>query len=121
LIGETDHAGAPSRRLRSFPSPNSWKRLTHFFQKTPVARAGSIAPSALQGAILDALDDWICTLDEGGRVILANAALARDHGCTPDALTGTSFVSLIPPEARDAVGTALQRAGATGEPQTCQH
>jgi PAS domain S-box-containing protein len=72
-------------------------------------------------AILDALNDWICTLDEGGRIIRANAALARDHGCPPDALMGTSFLGLVPLEARDAVRVALHRAAATQEPQTCQH
>jgi PAS domain S-box-containing protein len=72
-------------------------------------------------AILDALNDWICTLDEGGRIIRANAALARDHGCPPDALIGTSFLGLVPLEARDAVRMALHRAATTHEPQTCQH
>lgn len=75
----------------------------------------------MQGAILNALNDWICILDERGRVILANEALARDHGCTPEALTGTSFLGLVPTEARDAVHVALRRAAGTDAPQTCQH
>jgi PAS domain S-box-containing protein len=95
--------------------------LTRFFQKTPSARTDSVASVARQSPILDALSDWICALDEGGRVALANVSLARDHGCTPDALLGTSFLGLVPLEARDAVRAALERAGTTYEPQSCQH
>jgi len=87
--------------------------LTRFFQKTPSARTDSVASVARQSPILDALSDWICALDEGGRVALANVSLARDHGCTPDALLGTSFLGLVPREARDAVRAALERAGTT--------
>jgi PAS domain S-box-containing protein len=107
--------------MSGFPAPRSWRRLARLFQKTPAARTRPIASSTLPDAILDAMNDWICTLDEGGRIIRANAALARGHGCSADALTGTSFVGLIPPEARDAVRVALERADATHEPQTCQH
>jgi PAS domain S-box-containing protein len=111
--------GAFGRRLPGSPSPNPWRRLARLFQKTSAAGAGSVAPATVQGEILDALNDWICTLDGEGRIILANLPFARDHGCSPDALTGTFFPGLVPPATRDAVLLALLRAATAHEPQTC--
>ncbi len=75
----------------------------------------------IQSVILNMLNDWICTLDDECRIIMANTAFARDHGCLPDALSGTSFLGLVPAGAREAVDLALHRAAAAGGSQTCQH
>jgi PAS domain S-box-containing protein len=122
VVGATDQLHAPERKPRVFTlSAKPWRRLTGLFRKTASAPPSSTAFDGTAGALLDALSDWICGLDATGRITYANAALMRDHGCVPGALTGMLFIDLMPPAAADAVRLALQRAATTDDPQTCQH
>jgi PAS domain S-box-containing protein len=121
-VGASDQVDASERKLRAFTrSARLWRRWTSVFRKTASAPSGTAAFDGTAGALLDALSDWICGLDATGRITYANAALMRDQGCVPGALTGMLFIDLMPPAAADAVRLALQRAAATDDPQTCQH
>ena len=64
---------------------------------------------------LEGTDALVCVVDGDGRILLANPALQRFTGRTPDQLLGRCFVDVyVVPEHRELAVDAVTRAVATG-------
>src|SRR5262245_10497977 len=71
--------------------------------------------SLMLRALIDALPDFIYAKDAECRFLLANAAVARHMGSTPDALVGTSDFDFFPPELAAAYSDDERKVMQSGE------
>ncbi len=121
VVGIADHVDTSRRLLHKLNLGEPWRRLASLWRRPARNADAAEELDDIAEVALEVLGDWICGLDGMGRVTCANAALNRAFGLDPGALCGRSFLELVPAAARDSVRVALNRAVATGEPQTCQH
>ena len=86
------------------------RRCWRWLRQRLTGRVGTPAQLALQRAIIDAAPDAIVTVDGSGRVIQANAAVARIFGHDPQAIRGQRLLALLLPGDRcPSQRAAIQR------------
>ncbi len=71
----------------------------------------------LYRALAEHSNDLVGTLDAQGRVLHTSPNLRRVLGIDPDAVRGRSFLELVHPHDRAAVGQAIERGRGSGEAQ----
>lgn len=71
-------------------------------------------------ALLDATDESVLLLDTDGKVLAINAFAAQRFGQLPEAVTGSNFFDLMPPDLAASRKAAVQHVSATGEPMHTQ-
>lgn len=67
-------------------------------------------------AITDSAHEGIASMDDEGRIIYFNQALARMFDHTDETLTGHALVQLVAPEFRDQISTALASTVSSDKP-----
>ena len=58
--------------------------------------------------VVDELPDLVCRFAPDGTLLYVNQAYASYFASTPDALTGTNFLDLVPPDGREQAEAALR-------------